>query len=449
MKYLLTFNETIELNLSKEVRAKQKKTKINAELNEIFGENVYRLYYDLSTNKQIFPTRKNPKLKLDIDITKKLSNDINNFLSKMNYTLVDLDKNLCLNNKNQKIKITKILKDYNNSLLNDYTAYLDNIVKNTNEKKLYVVISRHSHDIISMGSHENFKTCEDLSGTKFFKQTNMGNDDSPYDGEGVRSYDMIKNGDLIFYLIKENDWNIKNPIGRFASGVYCEQENYGYYGNYSEKFKDFIRNWMPKYKKEILNKYDILNDELYFKNDSWEIVSDLLNYYNSKKIYNFIIKGLFDYQRYDVVERILKQDNPIYFIESINDIFGYKFIKELPENIKNPIYTILKNEFQKQVPVIDNWYDILFNKVQNTIAYETALKMKTFKMLDSYEKLINFFKTTTYSKKPELNKLCKIAEPIKYDQINNKLSMINTIPDNQIYKSLVDKLKEIYNLIYN
>ena len=449
MKYLLNFNEAIDLGFSKEIRAKQKKSKKNAKLDEIFGENIYRLYYDLNTNKQIFPTRKIPKLKLEINIDKNLANDINKFLFKYNYTLIDLDKNLCLNNKNnQKIKITKILKDYDNSLLNDYTAYLDNIVKNTNEKKLYVVISRHSHDIISMGSHDNFKTCEDLTGTKFFKQTNMYTDEPIGDGEGVRSYDMIKNGDLIFYLIKEGDWNIQEPIGRFASGVYCEQQQYGYYGDYSEKFKNFVRNWIPKYKKEILNKYDILNDDSFFDKDSYVIISAIHNHMSSK-VYHFLIKGIFDHERYDVIEKLLKGDNVMYYIDTIDEIFGYKYIKNLPTNIKDIIYQKLKDEFVDYSRAIENWYDILFNPCEKTKAYEVSMKLKSINTFTDFNSFYNFFLSSFYCKEPIMDKLCKIAEPIKYDQINNKLSKINSLTYNEKFQKLNTKLKEIYHLIYN
>ena len=105
--------ESINLNLSKQIRSKQLSDKMASEvdknLEEIFGKGVYRLYYDLSTGKQITPTRKQPKLRFDVGTTDELKDNIESLLKRFDYTLVDMDKNIAKNNKNgQTIKITKV-----------------------------------------------------------------------------------------------------------------------------------------------------------------------------------------------------------------------------------------------------------------------------------------------------------------------------------------------------
>ena len=171
-----SLEESINLNLSKQLRGAQLKTKVNKELEGIFGKNIYRLYYDLETGKQITPTNKKPKLNFDIDVVDKLKSDVESLLNKFDFTLIDMDKNVAKNNKNsQNIKITKVLNDTDNIIYKQYTEYLSALSKSVEgDEKLYVVVSRHSHDIADMSSKPDISSCEDLSYYTDISQTQIG-----------------------------------------------------------------------------------------------------------------------------------------------------------------------------------------------------------------------------------------------------------------------------------
>lgn len=353
-------DESINLNLSKQIRSKQLDVDINKTLEDIFGKNIYRLYYDVNTGKQIQPTRKEPKLKFDVEVVDNLKADIDTILSKLGYSLVDLDKNIAKSNKNgQTIKATKVLQSSDKLIFKKYTEYLSSITNATIEsEKLYVVVSRHSHDIASMSSKPNIESCETLSDYTDIKQTLIGKDVDGVEGYGVHIWDNIQSDGIVFYLIKEGDWNIQDPISRFLGAGICEFGNsYHFYGKFHNKFKNFVIGWVEYYKSKVLNQYTVKSDKDFFNKSVDELVKILnksINNNDNNKEY--IIRGLVKNDRYDVLydlmtktdykfddegrpkhTKVFDSGKVKFLVDILSDIFGYKIIEKFPNNIKKPI----------------------------------------------------------------------------------------------------------------
>ena len=141
--------ENINLNLSKQIRSKQMGLEIDKELEGIFGKNIYRLYYDLSSGKQITPRNKKPKLRFDIDIIDRLRDEVEVILDKFNFTLVDFDKNIAKSNKahGQKLKKMEV-----SNMLNIWGRYRIQLVV----MKSYM-LSYHDIRMILLEWHQNQK----------------------------------------------------------------------------------------------------------------------------------------------------------------------------------------------------------------------------------------------------------------------------------------------------
>ena len=179
--------ENISLNLSKQIRARQLASGNEEKLDELFGKGVYRLYYDLGSGKQITPTRHQPKFKMDIQLADKLKNQIDGILQRLGFSIVDFNKNIAKNNSTgQNIKISKVLVDTDKLLIKQYNEYLGALTKEyKGNDKLYVVISRHSHDIAEMSSKPRITSCENMDEYNDISQTWMDIDDAPTEGQGV------------------------------------------------------------------------------------------------------------------------------------------------------------------------------------------------------------------------------------------------------------------------
>jgi hypothetical protein len=384
--------ESINLNLSKQLRKKQLSGVENNELENLFGKNVYRLYYDLKTGKQIFPqSNRDTKIKFDVPIVDKLKNRIESVLKSLDFSLVDFEKNIAKNNKtNQQIKISKVINYTDAELQKKYNEFLDALTKkNTNEEKLLVVISRHSHDIGSMSSKPRISSCEDISDFTNIKQ--IPDPDSFYgEGYGMGIIAAIEKGDLVFYLIKDNDLNIQDPISRYLEGRICEFGNSShFYGKYDNNFKNFINNWLRPYLK-IRGKNDVeFEDDFYSK--SVDDITSTLSRTKSLSQYTNIIKNLISNERYDVIYDLmcsseyeiidnklkefksLDQEKINKVLAAMSSLYGYKIFNMLPDNLKNIFFNEIKTQLNKRLPKIKNLYEILF------VDFDKTRLVKTFK----------------------------------------------------------------------
>ena len=365
--------EATYLNLSKQFRNKQKKGGYDKLVADIFGKGVYRLYYDVKSGKQITPTRHQPKLKFDVNVFRTLESDVETILNKFDYTLVDLDKNIAKNNKNnQTIKISKALANTDLNTAKMYTQYLDAL---TNEyegnENLYVVISRHSHDIGNMGEHAG--SCEDLSDVTDIKGT-LGSG-VPVEGYGSGVHRAIEGGLVIFYLVTEGDWNIQKPIARFLEGHLCDYGNsYHYYGKYNKDFIEFIREWAAYYNNQYKGTYNVRTDNDLFSKSSEEIRKILDKEYGNYEAKN-IFRGLIKHERYDVIydmlltfdtivkdDRFIRQPKIDYhsevpnMVNTLTELFGVKIFKQLPKKLTDPFFKHINDKLNKQLGAYKSLY---------------------------------------------------------------------------------------------
>ena len=354
--------EAINLNLSKQVRKYQKKYERISNLEALFGKNIYRLYYDLETGKQITPTRKTPAFKMDVHIEDRLKNDIESVLNNYEYQVIDYNKNSAKKiDSNQPIKLTKVLAKYDTNLLKKYTNFLDSMTKNIadSNQKYYAVISRHSHDITNMGGFK-FETCENLESETDIKQTWIRDDDSGSEGNGASAGEMIRGNHLVFYMIREGDWNIQDPISRFASGIYCE--NIGpYYGEFSSAFKNFVIQWL--YNFEVTHKdTKLLPKDTYWAQPEDKLIDDFFdvlyhrNFINKMNSAEFV-RELINRKKYDLVVKFFerKKGTEIYghmmkeFVYTIVNDVSPGIVKTFPHNLSSIILTYVRDTLQKKL----------------------------------------------------------------------------------------------------
>jgi hypothetical protein len=376
-------NESINLNLTKQLRKKQLSYDNNDDLENLFGKNIYRLYYDLETGKQIFPqSNRDTKLKFDVPIVDKLKKSIESVLNDLDYSLIDFEKNIAKNNKtNQQIKISKVINDTDFELQKNYSEFLGALTKkHVGGEKLLVVISRHSHDIGSMSAKPQISSCEDISEFTNIRQIPNPDGSNP-EGSGVGILGAIEAGDLVFYLIKENDLNIQDPISRFLEGRICEFGNSShFYGKFDNNFKNFINIWLRPYRKLKGLSDNEFEDNFYLKSVE-EIHKAIYNiiYDNSTQSYS-VIKNLISNKRFDVIydlmcesewkrpddnepmveTRVLSEQNINYILSVLNNIYGYKMFNILPDNLKNIFFDKIKERLNKKLNDINKIYEILF-----------------------------------------------------------------------------------------
>ena len=457
--------ESINLNLSKQFRKIQSKEDVTLILDDIFGKNVYRLYYDLETGKQIFNKNKTPKLRFDVQITDKLKNDIEIILNKLGYTLVDLEKNEAKKiTTNQPIKITKVIRDTDMLIVKQYNEYLGGLTKKyLGNEKMYVVISRHSHDIASMSSKPNITSCEDLSDYVDIKDTHVGIDGFG-EGVGVGIMEAIKSGKLVFYLVREGDFNIQDPISRYLEGSICDFGNsYNFYGEFHVGFKEFINNWISYYHK-IKGIYNVRSDKDFYSKSTEEIRKILFSIQENETEYNNVFRGLVIHERYDVIYDLMckseskwvvdhRIENKIFdmelaehIIERLISIFGFKILNGLPSKIKDPIFNTVNKSLIHFFKKSKDLYEILYmdldktrlgkNFKKNPELIEFIDKKILIKNMENYsvnktpyDGLGKFINNDIYNKIKEYQlKISKITDiDTKINNYYNKLFLLNGI----------------------
>ena len=376
-------SESINLNLSKQLRKKQLKDGNDEELEKLFGKNVYRLYYDLESGNQIFPqANRDTNIKFDVPIVDKLKNSIESVLNNLDFSLVDFEKNIAKNNKtNQQIKISKVINDTDAELQKQYNEYLGALTKkHTGNEKLLVVISRHSHDIGSMSAKPQISSCEDIRDYTDIRQLASAGD-GVGEGYGMGIIGAIEGGDLVFYLIKENDLNIQDPISRFLEGRICEFGNSShFYGKYDNNFKNFINNWLRPYRKLKGLGDNEFEDDFYSRDLSY-IVGHIPSPITDRSSQsNNILKALISNKRYDVIydlmcdskftppdenkgsveTRVFDEEKVGPMLRSLSAIYGYKMFNIFPDNLKNVFFNEIKTTINKRLGRISGLYKIIF-----------------------------------------------------------------------------------------
>lgn len=433
-QYNLIKEGPLDLNLSKQIRRYQQKKyqKNDKMLEDIFGKNIYRLYYDTQTGKQIFPTRKNPNIKFDVSevFDDEFKKQIETVLNHNDFNMISFENNIAQNTKNnQQIKITKVLHGIDNDLLIKYNRFLDKYTKNTEEQNLYAVISRHPHDISSMGSYENFLTCMDLTDIKDIKQTSFGVRGA--EGGGSYAEDAFEAGSVIFYLIKENDWNIQNPIARVTENSYCHGDS-AIYGNYKREFDLFIKKWLDTYhQKYFKDKYK--DDNIEIKDES-NIMSMYHNTEQRIKMLRYIILN----NKHEIIRKLFE----VYGIGLIENIYlrlGHKALKKLPQDVIQLTTQTIKNKLTQEK------YSII-----NVLSYINNLPNEKINKMLTKTSLANMFNTLNIIKKRDgdISDILRSINPNEYDQLINKYRKYidkNGDVDQAKIKTLFDEINNRLN----
>jgi len=154
-------------------------------------------------------------------------------ISDLGYEIDDYKRGLAKKSSDpsKKIKIGKLIKD--KELLNKFAN--DPIRAATRQAApLEVVFSRDPIDIAGMSTGRGWVSCMDL-------------DDGPTVTNKYIPAD-IKNGAIIAYLIRENDKNIDNPLGRILIKPY-------YYKNHLILFPDSVYGTNVAGFREVVNKF--------------------------------------------------------------------------------------------------------------------------------------------------------------------------------------------------
>lgn len=220
--------------------------------------------WDKSRYKSIFSNSKYKKdrnafrIYIPISNEKISSNDIKpipaieSFLTQNGYSIIDYRKGIVFDeNKKQQIKIGKVLQKFDrNDLLNLFNTDTN---REATRSQHIVVISRHPYDIAGMSTNRGWTSCMNLNTGQYRKYV-------PID---------IREGTIVAYVIKREDKNITNPVGRIlikpfidslgSNKVYLVPESYCY-GTGVDGFSDAVEKWV----NEVNRSHD-LDDIAIFK----------------------------------------------------------------------------------------------------------------------------------------------------------------------------------------
>ena len=194
----------------------------------ISEEERLKLIIDITEEKYIYNYNGNETV-LELEVEERYEEgDTEIFLYDSRASL-DLVDNMIKESTGRKTKVGKVVellaKKY---LLPSYAASLKRAYKHYNDTRVsiagpkisqqdYIVISRHPYDVAGMSTGRGWKSCMRLPDL---------NDPSDSGGSNVGYVKCdVKQGSFIAYLIKPDDFNIQNPVGRVLVKPYYNSFN--------------------------------------------------------------------------------------------------------------------------------------------------------------------------------------------------------------------------------
>lgn len=200
---------------------------------------VMRPYFPLIKNKlpilpEIFKNKDRVYIPFEGKIGGRPSTKLRIWLKINKYVLIDYKKGLVRNSiKGSPIKIGKLLRKKNElQLLKEYEN--DPFRSNCKNDKFVIVLSRHPYDLLGMSYNRGWDSCFNLC----------------TDRTRLKLLHEINRNDIIFYLCKEGDTNIQNPVGRLLYGRNGEnlyQLRTNVYGSYTEGFLEACNKFLEQY----------------------------------------------------------------------------------------------------------------------------------------------------------------------------------------------------------
>lgn len=194
------------------------------------SRNGYRLYIPIEINFE--------KAKIDPPV------EITTWLGWYGYFHVDYRKGTCRDKRDgREIRLGRLFqREGREDLLK---IFMSDPKRDIKETKFYVVISCHPYDIMGMSTGRGWSSCLDM-------------EDQKYGGHHIRHLSgHLNRSDLVAYLIRRNDTNIKNPISRcilrkeFAgNGKYHLEVDSHIYGVNLTEFYKALSDFVDKFNKK-------------------------------------------------------------------------------------------------------------------------------------------------------------------------------------------------------
>ena len=229
----------------------------------------YRIYLELESPKEDLYV--NPSIKKELDLK---GYDIENYPAGLAKKKGD-GKRL--------IRIARLLKD-NPDLLKNFIN--DPKRSASKRKELMVVVSRHPYDIVGMTTGRGWTSCMAL------------------DKDGYRYIRIdIKQGSIIAYLIRKDDKNINNPVGRLMIRPFVNAEDpkdvllipeKRIHGTNKKGSYETILKWLNVFQKEKVGLFTIkhgvyseLGKDLEFRGSKGEEIKNVAPWLEVCRIKNF------------------------------------------------------------------------------------------------------------------------------------------------------------------
>ena len=272
---------------------------------------------------------------------------------------------------------------------------------------------------------------------------------------------------LVFYLIKDGDWNIQDPLSRFLQGRICEFGNSAhFYGEFHDGFKNFLIEWLSEY-SNVNGDYNIRNDKDLFNKTVGELDKIIRDHYGHEDEQAFLIRGLVINKRFDVIYNLFLDTKPGFdengnantdkifnerYIDHVTDlllnVFGVKIFKILPQNITEPILSKNKKSLNRKLLEIKDLYDIIYlpfektSKAKHSIGLDNDMKIMVkqhvFKNLNNF--IMNYNNVLGNYGAIRLSDFDKITDIEIYNEIKRYNSYLSKIGRDKIQ----EKLKEYY-----
>lgn len=210
------------------------------------GKKKDRIYVPVSTGNVERPVSNPP-------------DSIKSYLAERGFEVENYELGLARDGKGRTIRMGKILKDENllKQFSNDPSR---SAVKSASNG--FVVFSRHPYDLVGMSFNRGWNSCMNA-------QTGMYKEYIQFD---------IKHGSLVAYLVKNDDKNINEPIGRVLLKPYLHDVTGDVflrpgktYGAPSAKFRDAVAKFCRKFNKGAKEGTYTIHEEVYTDGEIEEI----------------------------------------------------------------------------------------------------------------------------------------------------------------------------------
>lgn len=245
--------------------------RLNDYLQEALKPSEYRPYvknWDKSKYKKKFGGKYRIYLELEkTEEDKRINPYVAYALSSIGYEIENYAAGLCKKRGGKNpVRIGKVLQQNGDfDILKIFNN--DPIRSGSKKNDTMVVISRHPYDIVGMSTHRGWTSCMDLH-SKFSQWTGL----------------EVEKGVLVAYLIKKDDTNITNPIGRIAIKPFFNDKNpkdvllipeKEVYGTNKRGFRETVVKWLDSFQSKKVGNFtfpsELYNDTLdysYYKGNA-------------------------------------------------------------------------------------------------------------------------------------------------------------------------------------